>query len=64
MYSAVITSYEQREKEIISENANLRRCLFELYSELQTQLIRRDDVVGGHLDDAELVQHGGRQVVV
>ncbi|KAJ3054349.1 hypothetical protein HK097_002013, partial [Rhizophlyctis rosea] len=61
MYSAVITSYELREKEIISENANLRRCLFELYSELQTQLIRRDDVGGGHLDDVESDKFGGRQ---
>ena len=38
MYKVVINNYEEREKELLSENQVLRRSMFQMYSDLQTHV--------------------------
>ncbi|KAJ3299846.1 hypothetical protein HK104_006583 [Borealophlyctis nickersoniae] len=50
MYGVVLANYEEREKELLSENANLRKTLFDMYSELKAQLKDCD----GALDEQQI----------
>ncbi|RKO84048.1 Afadin and alpha-actinin-binding-domain-containing protein, partial [Blyttiomyces helicus] len=55
MYRIVVTTYEEREKEVLAENETLRRSIFEMYTTLQglVERCRRsaDGEEGGGVED-------------
>lgn len=56
MYNVVIQNYEEREKELLAENQNLRDTLFNVFSNLKNQFTEKAELG----EDSGTVSHRNR----